>query len=276
MIAMSLSRDPVVERRISPRDAADMVMRYREGALPALAVFDVRDAGRFAASHIPIAQHLTETSFPTLSRTLPKHTPILVYCYHGNASRQWAQTLIDFRFVEAWSVDGGFEAFAEQLAARQAGRIDPPRACAPSAALAEFLETQGFDPEDLDAPRDHGLTPLMRAALLGNLALTTELIACEVSLDKRNMDGNTALWMACVSGNAALVRALADAGIDMNNRNDMGATSLMFCASAGKADLVALLLELGADPLITNFDDLRAGHLAATRECLSLLRHTVK
>jgi rhodanese-related sulfurtransferase len=276
MIAMPLSAEPVISRRISPRDAADMVMRYREGALPALAVFDVRDAGRFNAAHIPIAQHLTETSFPTLARKLPRHTPVLVYCYHGNASQQWAQTFIDFRFVEAWSVDGGYEAFAEALSARQAGRMDPPRASAPSAALSEFLDTHGFDPDDLDAPRDHGLTPLMRAALLGNVALATELIACGVSLDKRNMDGNTALWMACVSSKGELVRLLAEAGIDLDNRNDMGATSLMFCASAGKPELVALLLELGADALITNFDDLRAGDLAATRECLNLLRHTVK
>lgn len=276
MIAMPLVMDAELQRRISPNDAADMVMRYREGALTDLAVFDVRDATRYHSAHIPGAHHLTETSFAVLSGKLPRHTPILVYCYHGNSSRQWAQTFADFRFVEAWSVDGGYEAFAAELMARQRGRVDPPRADGASAALGEFLAVHGFDAEDLDAPRDHGLTPLMRAALLGNLTLAEELIGLGVALDKRNMDGNTALWMACVSGQKTLVRRLAEAGIDLDNRNDMGATSLMFCASSGKAELVALLLELGADARITNFDDLRAGDLAATRACLSLLRHTIR
>lgn len=276
MIAMPLATHPVRERRISPHDAADMIMRFREGALPELAIFDVRDAMSFKTVHVPGAQHLTDSSFPTLTRGLPKHTPILVYCYHGNASQVWAQTFVDFRFVEAWSVDGGFEELSAHLGSRQAGRVDPPRATNASAALVSFISAHGFNPDDLDAPRDHGLTPLMRASLLGNVPLADELIRLGVDLDKRNMDGNTAVWMACVSGKAELLRRLAGAGIDLDNRNDMGATSLMFCASASKADLVALLLELGADPMITNFDDLRAGDLAASRECLSLLRHTVK
>lgn len=276
MIAMPLAADPVRERRISPHDAADMIMRFREGALGELAIFDVRDPMSFKTVHVPGAQHLTDSSFPVLTRGLPRHTPILVYCYHGNASQVWAQTFADFRFVEAWSVDGGFEELSAHLGARQAGRANPPKASDPSDALAGFIREHGFNPDDLDAPRDHGLTPLMRAALLGNVALAEELIDLGVDLDKRNMDGNTAVWMACVSGKAELLRRLTEAGINLDNRNDMGATSLMFCASAGKADLVALLLELGADPMITNFDDLRAGDLAASRDCLNLLRHTVK
>lgn len=276
MIAMPLATDPVRERRISPHDAADMIMRFREGALSELAIFDVRDAMSFKTVHVPGAQHLTDSSFPRLIKGLARHTPILVYCYHGNASQVWAQTFADFRYVEAWSVDGGFEELSAHLGSRQAGRVDPPKAIGASDGLTGFILSHGFNPDDLDAPRDHGLTPLMRASLLGHQALAEELIALGVDLDKRNMDGNTAVWMACVSGNADLLRTLAGAGINLDNRNDMGSTSLMFCASAGKADLLALLLELGADPMVTNFDDLRAGDLAASRACLNLLRHTVK
>ena len=274
MIAMPLSaHDP---DRISARDAADMVMRYLDGVLPELAVFDVRDAGQYAAAHIPGARHLTETAFPCVVRSLARHTPVLVYCYHGNASQQWAQTFSDFRFTEAWSVDDGYEAFAAELALRRAARARPPRAVEPSDALSALIARFGFDVEDLDAPREHGLTPLMRAALLGDEALVAELIAAGVGLDLRNMDGNNAVWLACVSGNHALLRRLAAAGINLDNRNDMGATALMYCASASKPDFVSALLELGADPLITNFDDARAVDLAASRACLNLLRHTVR
>ncbi|WP_159691165.1 rhodanese-like domain-containing protein [Cognatazoarcus halotolerans] len=124
MIAMPLSaHDP---DRISARDAADMVMRHLDGVLPELAVFDVRDAAQYAAAHIPGASHLTEIAFPGVVRSLARHTPVLVYCYHGNASQQWAQTFSDFRFAEAWSVDDGYEAFAAELALRC---IDPVKTC---------------------------------------------------------------------------------------------------------------------------------------------------
>jgi len=265
------------DHRISAADAADLLIRHQQGVLPTLAVFDVRDPARYAAGHIAGAEHLAESGFGAAVKRLPRGTPVLIYCYHGNASRSWAGMFAEFRFPEVYSVDGGFEAFAAALAAQRAAYGRAPRACAaPGAPLARFLVRHGFGADDLDAPRAHGLTPLMRAALEGRAELVAELLALGVSIARRNMDGNNALWLACVSDQAAVVKQLVHAGIDVDNRNDMGATCLMYAASAGKAGMVALLLEMGADPLITNFDDARAVDLAATRECLALLRHTAR
>lgn len=265
------------ERRIAAADAADLYLRHRDGILPALAVFDVRDPARYGAGHIPGAEHLTEAGFLGAARRLPKTTPVLVYCYHGNASQTYAQMFADFRFAEVYSVDGGYEVFSAALAKLEAARSGAPRPSQPpTPVLAEFLARHRFDHADLDATREHGLTPLMRAALEGRADIVAELLAHGVSIARRNMDGNNALWLACVSGNAEVVRALVAAGIDVDNRNDMGATCLMYTASAGKADMVALLLECGADPGIPNFDDALAVDLAATRDCLQLLRHTAR
>lgn len=262
------------DHRIAPIDAADMILRHRAGILPALALFDVRDATHYTKDHIDGAVHLSEAGFPAAMSRLARTTPVLIYCYHGNASRTYAQWFADFRYPEVYSVDGGHPYLATALEARLNPDHPPAVNDTSSAALLAFLHAHDFDPQDLNAPRQHGLTPLMRAALLGDTALIDELLALGAGPARRNMDGNNALWLACVSSSAAAVRALVDAGIDIDNRNDMGATCLMYTASAGKDDMVALLLECGANPLLTNFDDARAVDLAATRACLKLLRHT--
>ncbi|MBR0566543.1 ankyrin repeat domain-containing protein [Azoarcus sp. L1K30] len=279
MTAHTLSAPAPTSRqshRISADDAADMLMRHREGVLPALALFDVRDEKSYLNAHIAGATRLAEATFPLQIRGLSRSVPVLVYCYHGNASQTYAQWFADFRFPEVYSVDGGYPAFAAALALRDAERADAAMAGTDaSAGLLAFLAEFGFDALDLDAPRQHGLTPLMRAALAGRADLIDELLRCGADVGRRNMDGNNALWLACVSSNADSVRKLVQAGIDIDNRNDMGATCLMYTASAGKAEMVALLLECGADPQIMNFDDARAVDLAATRTCLQLLRHTI-
>jgi len=145
-----------------------------------------------------------------------------------------------------------------------------------SAGLLAFLKEWDFDPADLNAPRKNSLTPLMRAALLGNEVLVAELLAQGVDIAYLNSDGNNALWLACVSGNGAVVQRLIDVGIAKDNRNLLGSTTLMYCASSGKADMLKLLLDNGADPLVENFDDLRAADLCATTDCLRLLRTTAR
>jgi SagB-type dehydrogenase family enzyme len=141
-------------------------------------------------------------------------------------------------------------------------------------ALQTFLAQYGFDPTDLNAPREHGLTPLMRAALLGRCDLVEQLLARSVDLHARNVDGNNALWLGCVSNQPSVVTRLIDSGIPLNNQNDTGATTLMYAASSGKGALVALLLEAGADAYICNQDGAKAVDMAATLESLKLLRHT--
>ena len=51
--------------------------------------------------------------------SLAKDVPILIYCYHGNASQTYAQAFVDFRFSEVYSIDGGYAAL-QALACEQA------------------------------------------------------------------------------------------------------------------------------------------------------------
>ncbi|PKO58999.1 MAG: hypothetical protein CVU25_03210 [Betaproteobacteria bacterium HGW-Betaproteobacteria-19] len=265
------------DHRISAVDAADMLLRHRDGVLPALAVFDVRDERSFAAAHIPEATRLTEADFALRARGLARTTPVLVYCYHGNASRTYAQWFADFRFPEVYSVDGGYEvlvtALDTALATRSGGHRCPPAADdASSPQLIAFLVEYGFDLDDLDAPRKHGLTPLMRAALGGQAALIAELLAHGVDISRRNMDGNNALWLACYNGSHELIERLIAAGVNIDQQNGNGASALMYVSSNSKPDLVKLLLENGANPKLKNFDDFSALDLAASLDCLKLLR----
>lgn len=258
---------------IAAAEAARMILSHRAGELPALKVLDTRDTNSYRQAHVDEAMHLSDANLGPLVTRLPKDAPILIYCYHGNASKTRAETFADFHFTRVYSVDGGYGPLRNAL--NQANGPAAPTAEGASAALLAFLAEWGFDPSDLNTPRKNSLTPLMRAALLGNEALVTELLALGTDIQIRNDDGNNALWLGCVSGQAGVVQRLLDAGIAKDNRNALGSTTLMYCASSGKADMLKLLLDNGADPLVRNFDDARAGDLCATTACLKLLRHTV-
>lgn len=234
-------------------------------AEPDLKLFDVRDLHSYQQEHLDGAMHLSEDRVPLWLGRLPKEDPVLIYCYHGNASKTFAQMFSDFRFARIYSVDGGYRPLTEALAG-PAADLSP--------TLAAFLLDWDFDPKDLDARRLHGLTPLMRAALQGEHELVRELLTLGVDIHARNDDGNTALWLACVSRDPGIVRDLIGAGIALDNRNDAGSTALMYTASSDRPELLELLLEAGADPQVRNFDDMRAVELAASRACLKLLRHT--
>jgi len=254
-------------QRISPQRASDLILRSRAGIKP-LALFDSRDAASYKKSHIIGTDHLTERDFGEVIANLPKSVPVMIYCYHGNASQVYASMFADFQYNEVYSVDGGYEALAPAISEVPALNSQS------SQALTDFISEYHFDPEDLNSPWHHGLTPLMRASLYGREELVTELLTLGVNIHMRNLDGNNALWLACVSGSTAIIDLLLEAGIDIDNCNVTGATALMYTASSGKHILTKLLLDYGADPFIRNDDDFLAIELAASEECLKLLRHT--
>lgn len=148
-----------------------------------------------------------------------------------------------------------------------------------SDTLRVWLRQHEFPLDDLEAVCSNHTTPLMHAARLGRADLIRELLELGARLQVRNADGNNALWLACFSNDGASVRTLLAAGIDIDNRNDNGSTCLMYAASAGKAEVVALLLAAKADVHLENLDGYTALDMAATIECLDLLRtanrHTV-
>ena len=142
-----------------------------------------------------------------------------------------------------------------------------------SPALTAFLAEHGFAPGDINTPQADGrFTPLMRAAKLGRLDIVDELLALGVELNALNADGCNALWLACYNGSHELIERLIAAGAEIDRQNGNGATCLMYVSSNSKPDLVKLLLEKGANATLKNFDDFSALDLAASLECLMLLR----
>lgn len=95
--------------------AADAVALLR--AEPNTTIFDVRDMASYQKAHIDGAAHLSEDRLLTWTRRLAKEAPVVIYCYHGNASKIYAQMFVDFRHTRVFSVDGGYEALAATVAA---------------------------------------------------------------------------------------------------------------------------------------------------------------
>lgn len=75
-------------------------------------VLDARDSAAFQQDPIPGAQHLSTANISAAISTTPKTMPVLIYCYHGHASQEYAQIFSDFGFLEVYSLDGGRAAWA--------------------------------------------------------------------------------------------------------------------------------------------------------------------
>lgn len=143
--------------------------------------------------------------------------------------------------------------------------------------LTTFLVEHGFQAGNIDAAQADGhFTPLMRAAKLGRLDIVDELLALGVDFNALNADGCNALWLACYNGSHEVIERLIAAGVNIDQQNGNGASCLMYVSSNSKPDLVKLLLDNGANPALKNFDDFSALDLAASLECLKLLKNAAR
>lgn len=229
-------------------------------------LLDMRDKASFEIARIEGARHISDRNIHEFLSATPKATPVLIYCYHGNASQVYAQTFADFRFTDVSSLDGGYEAWAQALAASQTTGVSL------SIELQDWLEGHGFPRDGVNATTVNAMTPLMRASRLGPASIVSDLLAAGAQLEARNSDGNTALWLACVGEDLRIVDMLISAGINIDNVNDNDATCLMYAASTGKARVVEKLLSAGADISRETLDGFTATDVAATIDCLRLLR----
>jgi rhodanese-related sulfurtransferase len=237
-------------------------------------VLDVRDAESYLRGHIDGAQNISTRNLGDFIGAANKDAPILVYCYHGNSSQEYAKILVQFGFADVSSLDGGYEAWRNRPPARAPAEAASNAALDP--ALREWLTAQGFGVGGLDGVIWNNTTPLMHASYLGHAAIVRQLIAAGAQLDSRNSDGGNALWLACVGSHPDIIDILVDAGVDIDNRNDNGATCLMYAASSGKPDVIARLLARGADTRYETPDGFSALDLCSTIECLTLLRKATK
>jgi rhodanese-related sulfurtransferase len=228
--------EPAVLQRLTAQDTPAWLAAH-----PTALVLDARDAQSHARGHLAGSLRLDGRNHEALLQREPRTRPVYIYCYHGHASRSYAQMFIDFGFRTVADLIGGWEAWQ---------RLQPPAA-----------------PQDA-----HGNSALMQAAWRGDTVAVQALLAEGADLAATNGDGNNALWMACVANDPALVRLLVGAGVPADHQNLTGATALMYAASSSKPDIVRILLELGADPTLRTQDDYTALDMAASIDCLSLLR----
>ena len=249
-------------KRIDAESASQLLAREK------ILVLDSRDQASFDLAHIACALRLSSANLDATLVGTPKATPVLLYCYHGNASQTYGQMFADFGFAEVYRLDGGFAAW------QRAQRKTAPPVISPQ--LAQWLQAHSYLTDDLDAQAENGITPLMRASKAGDSGTVFELLQAGAALVATNIDGNNALWMACVGERLETMDLLIRAGIGLDHQNDTGATCLMYAASTGKHAVVAALLAAGANPHLKTLDDFSALDMAATVECLNLLRRVEK
>lgn len=121
---------------------------------------------------------------------------------------------------------------------------------------------------DIDASNDHGETPLMMAALRGQLTMVEQLLARGA---KVNREGWTPLHYAASGPSVAVLTLLLDRGAAIDARSPNGTTPLMMAARYGSIEGADLLLARGSDRTLVNDKQLTAGDFAdaAGREALS-------
>lgn len=222
-------------QRLSAADVAAWLAAHPEALR-----LDARDMQQHAQGHIAGSLRLDGRNHEALLMREAKTRPVFIYCYHGNASRSYAQMFVDFGFEQVADLVGGWEAWVRQQ----------------RSAVTDA----------------HGNTALMTAAWQGDEAAVEALLAQGVDLAATNSDGNNALWLACVSNKPALVVRLARAGVPIDHANLTGATCLMYASSSSKPEVLRTLLALGANPHLVTQDDYSALDMAASIECLQLLR----
>ena len=137
----------------------------------------------------------------------------------------------------------------------------------------QWLMMRGFDINNLESRAFNGNTPLLQAALEGDLGVVRRLIEAGADLYAVNNDFNGVFFNACYANSPEIIRAVAEAGGDVNDINEEGTTPLMYAASAGRTACVTTLLECGSDAKMLNEDGFLAVELAANRDVFKLLRY---
>ena len=90
-------------RSVAPDDARRLL---KDGAV----ALDVRERGEFDAGHVEGAVHVPLGDLSESSASLPKTTPIVTYCGHGERAMTGI-SLLERKGMEAWNLEGGFDAY---------------------------------------------------------------------------------------------------------------------------------------------------------------------
>ena len=226
-------------------------------------VFDHRDTRSYASAHLPGAIPASDENLGRLIKSRAYDRPILVYCYHGNSSRDLCKFIMQFGFRTVYNLEGGWQAWSAH-----ANRLQTDI----SNELHHWLGMNGFDASNLNSRIENGMSSLMIAILQGSKTLVSELLEAGVDPNLLNDDDNNALWFACVNGEPEIIRLVIDYGVDIDNQNVNGATALIYAASTGKIEAVKLLTENQANLHKKTLDDFTALESAASLPVLKYLK----
>jgi hypothetical protein len=99
---------------------------------------------------------------------------------------------------------------------------------------------------------DPDQTPLMRAAILGDLKTVKQLLSAgtDVGINSLDQGGQSALILACqnIKTNLEVVKALIVAGANVNLRSRNGYTALTWAQARNNAEVSRLLRRAGGRP----------------------------
>lgn len=173
----------------------------------------------------------------------------------------------------------GVEIDAPQMVSRAVAAGADPNARDAQGQLPLFLALRGesFQAADallavtgiaVDAANANGETPLMMAALRGQVAWMQRLLDRGAMVNK---EGWTPLHYAASGPAVPAVELLVARGATLDARSPNGTTPLMMAARYGAIDAADLLLAKGADPALRNEKGLTAADFAAAagRETLA-------
>ena len=191
--------------------------------------------------------------------------------------------LIGYNFVCAGSYDDFFSAIKTDNASailQLLGRGFDPNTLNPAGQPGLQLAITESSPKaaqallaapkiDVNRLNANGESPLMLAALRGELALSETLVKRGADVNKT---GWTPLHYAASNGHVAVIKLLLEnyAYIDAESPN--GSTPLMMASLYGSVEAVKLLVDEGADPLLKNQKGLTALEFAKTGERLDAIQ----
>lgn len=76
-----------------------------------LTIFDTREASYFSQGHLDGAVPISDQAVQKLIVLKQRHNPVLVYCYHGNSSRDICTLLNGMGFSQVYNLQGGWQAW---------------------------------------------------------------------------------------------------------------------------------------------------------------------
>ncbi len=101
---------------------------------------------------------------------------------------------------------------------------------------------------DVKAQNRYGFPPIAFAAVNGNAAVLSRMIAAGADANTSVPGGETILMTAARTGDPDAIEVLLKAGAEVNATDASGQTALMWAAAANNASSIAALIARGAEP----------------------------